>query len=360
MPIPAVQRARLRRRLAGQADVWNVSPARSLVPHASADLLNIQYSCCRHNWIRLFSDEIISNEKWVALMQMSDRIGSRMKLQDLHVLMAVVQAGSMGKAALILNTTQPNVSRSIADLESALGVRLLDRNQRGVEATECGRALLNCGVAVFDELRQSVKRIEFLADPTAGEVRIGSTPFLAASFVSALIDRLAQRYPRIAFHLVTGYIEPLQRQLSERKIDLLIVRSTGSTTDERLDFEPLFEDRYAVAAGENNPLVRRRRIQISSLAQERWGLPPPDSVIGSIIMQAFRASGLDYPRATVITDSPHMRVSLLETGRFITVFPVSALKFLSKGSSLKALSVEFPVASRPNGIVTLKNRALSP
>src|SRR3954454_3599781 len=321
MPIPAVQRARLRRRLAGQADVWNVSPARSLVPHASAGLLNIKYSSCRHNWIRLFSDEIISNEKWVPLMQMSDRIGSRMKLQDLHVLMAVVQAGSMGKAALILNTTQPNVSRSIADLESALGVRLLDRNQRGVEATECGRALLNCGAAVFDDLRQGVKRIEFLADPTAGEVRIGSTQFLAASFVSALIDRLSRRHPRIAFHLVTGYVEPLHRELTERRVDLLIVRSPGPNTDERLEFEFLFEDRYVVVAGAKNPWARRRKIQISELAEESWVLPPPESVIGSIIMQTFRASGLDYPRATVVTDSPHMRVSLLETGRFITFFP---------------------------------------
>ena len=52
-------------------------------------------------------------------MQFSDRIGRRMKLQDLHVLMTVVQAGSMGKAAQLLNTTQPNISRSIAELEHA-------------------------------------------------------------------------------------------------------------------------------------------------------------------------------------------------------------------------------------------------
>ena len=54
-------------------------------------------------------------------MQLSDRIGRRLKLQDLHVLMAVVQAGTMGKAAQQLNTTQPNISRAIADLEHAFG-----------------------------------------------------------------------------------------------------------------------------------------------------------------------------------------------------------------------------------------------
>jgi DNA-binding transcriptional LysR family regulator len=132
-------------------------------------------------------------------MQLSDRLGRRMKLQDLHVLMTVVQSGSMGKAAKRLNSCQPAVSRSIAELEHALGVRLLDRHRQGVEPTEYGRALLDCGTAVFDDLRQGLKSIEFLADPTAGEVRIGCHPFLAPSFVSTVIDRLAQRYPRIVF-----------------------------------------------------------------------------------------------------------------------------------------------------------------
>ena len=293
-------------------------------------------------------------------MQLSDRIGSRIKLQDLHVLLTVVQAGSMGKAALVLNTTQPNVSRSIGDLEHALGVRLLDRNPRGVEPTECGRALLDCGLAVFDGLRQGVKKIEFLADPTAGEVRIGSTVFLAASFVSALVDRLSRRYPRIVFHLVTGYIDTLHRELNERNVDLLIVRSPGPITDERLDFEFLFDDTYVVAAGATNQWARRRRIEIAELVNELWVLPPRESVIGSIVTEAFRASGLGYPRVAVVTDSPHMRISLLATGRFVTIFPASALRFLARGSELKVLPVKLPMARRPNGIVTVKDRALSP
>jgi DNA-binding transcriptional LysR family regulator len=78
-------------------------------------------------------------------MQLSDRIGRQIKLHDLHVLMAVVQAGSMGKAAAMLNTTQPAISRSVAELERTLDVRLLDRRPQGVEPTEYGRALLGLG-----------------------------------------------------------------------------------------------------------------------------------------------------------------------------------------------------------------------
>src|SRR5216683_3638173 len=170
-------------------------------------------------------------------MQIGDRITRRMKLHDLRILMAVAQAGSMNKAAVFLNMTQSAVSRSIAELERTVGVSLLDRTARGVEPTEYGRAMLECGVAVFGDLRQGAKKIEFLTDPAAGEVRIGCHPFLAASFVSAVVDRFSRRHPRIVFHLVIAEVETLQRELSERNVDLLITRRWAPITDERLGFE---------------------------------------------------------------------------------------------------------------------------
>jgi DNA-binding transcriptional LysR family regulator len=163
-------------------------------------------------------------------MQMSDRIGRRIKLNDLHVLLAVAQAGSMNKAATLLKTGQSAISRSIAELEQV---------------------------------------------------------------------------------------------------------------------------------GAENRWARRRRIQLADLANECWVLPPPESVIGSIVMEAFRASGLDYPHAVVITDSPQVRVNLLATGRFMTIFPASALKFPSKRPELKVLPIALPNARVRTGIVTLKNRTLS-
>jgi DNA-binding transcriptional LysR family regulator len=293
-------------------------------------------------------------------MQASDRIGRRMKLHDLHVLMAVVQAGSMNKAAALLNTGQSAVSRSIAELEHTVGVRLVERTPRGVEPTKYGRALLDGGAAVFDDLRQAVKTIEFLADPTAGEVRVGCTPLLAASFVSAVIDRLSRRYPRMMFHLVTGYVETLHRELSGRNVDLLIARRFGPIAEQRLDFEFLFDDSSVVAVGAQSPWVRRRRIEFAELLKEPWVLPPPGSEIASIAMEAFRASGVDYPRTTVVTDSPHARMSLLATGRFVTILPASALKFPAMRSEIKVLPVRLPTVRVPNGVVTLKTRTLSP
>ncbi len=98
----------------------------------------------------------------------------------------------MAKAAKHLSMTQPAVSDAIATLEDALQVQLLDRTSKGVEPTIYAEALLKRGHAIFDELRQGIRDIEFLADPTAGEVRIGCPESFAAGLVPAIIDRLTE------------------------------------------------------------------------------------------------------------------------------------------------------------------------
>src|SRR5712671_1733548 len=180
----------------------------------------------------LLFDHMITIAHIGAAMQLSDRIGRRMKLQDLHILMTVMQSGSMRKAAQSLSVTQPAISRSIAELEHALGVRLLERHRQGIEATDYGRALLDCGVAVFDELRQGVKNIEFLADPTAGEMRIGNTLSSAGGFIAAVIDRLSRRHPRIVFHVLPAGPDIVHRELNARSVDLAITRRGGLFKDE--------------------------------------------------------------------------------------------------------------------------------
>src|SRR4051812_25302412 len=129
------------------------------------------------------------------------QIGRRLRLRDLHVFSTVVQCGSMAKAAQQLGVSQPAVSEVMADLEHALGVRLLDRSASGVEPTIYGGALLKRSVTVFDELRQSVRDIEFLADPTIGELRIGFTEALGATILPDLLERFSQQYPRVIIRL---------------------------------------------------------------------------------------------------------------------------------------------------------------
>ncbi|HEY7298107.1 MAG TPA: LysR family transcriptional regulator [Xanthobacteraceae bacterium] len=295
-------------------------------------------------------------------MRWNDRIGRRIKLSDLHVLIAVAQTGSMAKAAAQLAVSHPVISRSISDLEHTLGVRLLERNPRGVEVTASGRAILARSHAAFDELRQGVRDIEFLSDPTVGEVRIGTTPPLAASFVFTVIDRLSRHYPGIVFRIVAeGANQAAQRQnLNERVVDLLIFRKESRIVDDQASFEFLFKSPYVVAAGSNNPWTKRRKIALAELIDEKWTMPAPDDAFGSFVTEAFRAGGLDYPRATVATSALEIRANLLRTGRYLSIIPEFWLQLPGPHPFIRKLAVDLPVTGAPIGIVTLKNRRPSP
>jgi DNA-binding transcriptional LysR family regulator len=293
-------------------------------------------------------------------MDWTDRIGSRLKLRDLHILLAVIEWGSMAKAARHLAVSQPVISRAIADLERELGVRLLERSPHGIESTVYGRTLLNRGLAVFDELRGSVKDIRFLRDPMAGELRIGSNQAIAGGFLAAVLDKLSAQRPRLTFQIKLGDAATLyHHDLRERHVDLLFGRVIELEEDDA-NAEILFNDRLYVVAGVNSPWVRRRKLTLKNLVNEPWTMPPSDSYAGSLIADAFHASHVPMPQIAVAGAGIQMQSALLGTGRFLSVLPGSFLRFNGKRLGLKALPIALRIPPRPVGVITLKNRTLSP
>ena len=290
------------------------------------------------------------------------QIGRRLRLRDLHVFFTVVQRGSMAKAATQLRVSQPAVSEVIADLEHALGVRLLDRSPQGVEPTLYGRALFKRSIAVFDELKQSVADIESLGDPNSGEVRIGCTEPMAAGFVAAVIDELSRRYPQLVFQLELCTTPAQQfHVLRERRCDLVVARVWPQAPEPDMDVEVLFDDQVSVMAGPSNKWLERRKVTLAELAGEHWLLAPIDNEPGSPVFEIFHALGLLVPPARVASYSLNVRTSLLATGRFLAIIPASVLRFGGSAQSvLKVLPCALPPSVQPVAITTLKNRTLGP
>jgi DNA-binding transcriptional LysR family regulator len=290
---------------------------------------------------------------------MTERIGRRLKLRDLNIFLAVIKEGSMSKAAAVLAISQPAVSKSIADMEHVLGASLLDRTPHGIEPTVYGRALIGRGLAVFDELRQSVRDIESLLDPTVGEVRIGCGSPLAAVIVAAAIERLTSKHPRLSFSIVEADLVALQRELGDRNIEIAIGPAQGMLSDERMNSEILFFDRLLVVSGRRSKWFRRNKIKLADLLGDHW-IFPHGILSASLIADVFRGAGVDAPSATVSSRSPRLNDILLASGRFLTIYPESALRLSAKHLPFKALPVDLPSPPRPVILVNLKNRTLSP
>lgn len=291
----------------------------------------------------------------------ASQISRRIKLRQLTVFIAVVEYGSMAKAAEHLSISQPVISKMIATLEQTLGVPLLERSRLGVEPTLYGKALLKRSIALCNDLRSGVDELQSLADPTMGELRIGSTEPVMSGLLPTIIDRLSRQYPKLALHVIEGEPPELQdRHLRNHDIDLMIGRLPSSTPAADTDVQVLLHESGVVVAGLKNPWMRRRKIRLAELIHERWCLPPRDSFPGGWIANAFHASGLEVPRASVTVYSILMQTTLLSTGRFLSFLPATMLHFSAKRLSMKVLPVEMPIQMWPIGIVTLKGRTPNP
>ena len=187
-----------------------------------------------------------------------------MKLHDLHVLMSVVQAGSMGKAASLLNTTQ-----------SAISV-----------------------ARQFQELR-------------------------------------------------------------ERKADLALGR-LPSPVDTDIDVELLYHEQLVVVAGPRSKWLRRRNLALPDLANEPWLLPPPGTLLSSLVADGFRSHDMVFPPKGAATGPIHLLFALLASGPFVLAMSGSLLQLRTDLPPLKVLPIDFPSPPWPVGIMTLKNRTRSP
>ena len=293
-------------------------------------------------------------------MDQDARKRRRLKLRHLDTLLAVAEHRSMAQAATHLSVSQPAVSKAIAEMEHALGVRLFDRTAQGVEPNLYGRAFLKWAIAVVDDVRQGVKELEFLADPAAGEVSVGASDPILAGLLPAIIERVHRDYPRMCIyvkHVLTSGQQA--RDLRERNVDLVLGR-LATPFDDDIEAETLFRENTFVVAGSKNRLTSRRRIRLAELMNEHWLLPPPDTVIGSLVAEAFRVSGLNLPRASVGTTSMQLYSALMADGPYLAILPTSMLHFSARRFSLKVVPVHLPIAPWPVGLVRLKDRIISP
>jgi DNA-binding transcriptional LysR family regulator len=294
-------------------------------------------------------------------MKWTDRIGRRVKLRDLHIALAVAQAGSMTRAAEELAVSYPVVSKTISELEHTLGVKLFDRSVSGVEPTHYGRALLQSGVAVFDEMRKGLQQIEFIKQPDVGEVRIGSSIVTDAGLLPAIIERFAQDFPRAIVQVLPENIAIQQYDnLRDRKVELVMGRLPATMNEPDLVAEVLSDEPNLVVAGSESRWAKRRNLTLADLVGEPWVLAQPGSLARSLHDAVFRNSGLEPPSATVVTVSLHLYMRMIETGRWLGLVPASVMRFGGKGMRLKALPVKTVSPPAPVGLITVKDRTLTP
>ena len=288
-----------------------------------------------------------------------DTVARRVSMRELRLLLAVARCGSILKAAHEIGLTQPAISKSISDLEETLGVRLFDRNHRGVEPTPHGRILLRHALAMFAEMRQAVEELDALSQGSGGELRIGGTPAMCGGLLPHVVNLMAAQRPGTGYAIVEMETERLAAEVRAHAIDIGLGRAPLKHLEDTLGFEPLFDDRLFIVAGAGHRLAGRRSVSPAELAAQRWLLPPPQTPLRLQLQQSFEALGIELPAAIVTTMSMLVRYELLATNDFITVLHGSLLQFGKLPAHVRILPVEL-AGGIPIGLSSVANRTLSP
>lgn len=184
-------------------------------------------------------------------------------LRQLRVFLAVARERNFSRAGDAVGLTQPAVSRSVLELESELGLKLLDRTTREVMLTEPGLSLAARLERVLDELDETLLDAKGMADARRGRVRVASSPTLSAYLMPACIAACQVREPDIQLVLLDRIQQDVLDSVREGAVDFGIVTEPSSTED--LHAEPILDDPFVLVLPRGHELARSRSVQWSAL-----------------------------------------------------------------------------------------------
>lgn len=221
-------------------------------------------------------------------------INGRIKFRHLQCFLAVVQQRGLQKAALKLSITQPAVSKTIKELEDILQVRLFDRSRKETVLTQRGEVFFSHAEASVNALQRGS---DLMLEPNFAEplIRIGTTPTLAASFLSQALQRFRGRAANIKVSVATSTTDHLLAQLRERKFDLVLCRDVEAEKMIGLSFEYLYVDPMVLVVRPGHPLLREPVVNAAALRSHTAVLPIGGSLIRHAADTYLLGHGLPPP-----------------------------------------------------------------
>ncbi|HYD71189.1 LysR substrate-binding domain-containing protein [Azospirillum sp.] len=284
----------------------------------------------------------------------------RVRLQQLRVVTAVKEHGSLLKAAETLGLTQPAVSKALKEIEAELGVTLFRRTNRGVEATPYGEAMLHHIRQMFSQLEQAADEVAGLKQGVGGRVAVGTLISASARLLPRAIALMRRDRPRIVTTVLEGTWDLLAPALLRGDLDLTVGRLPEFQHREGLELEPFYEEMVAFVVRASHPLAERPRPSPMELLEWPWLLPPRETTLRRLIDRAFRDAGCEPPIPSCESLSQLTNRRLLQETDIIGVWPERVARDDIDSGLLKRLDVPLIVSFGPVGIARRRGTTPSP
>lgn len=277
-----------------------------------------------------------------------------MNTRDVKAFIAVVDTGSIVQAAAKLHLTQPGVTRRVQNLETLLGVELLDRQSKPLRPTATGREIYKKG----RDLLHAEADLLALAHPDtepSGELRLGMPPFLAERALTTPIDQLRSRYPGLSLRVQASWSPGLVEQVEQGMLDVAaVVLSENVPPPAGMSVYAI--DRQAIRIVASPSLGLRTRLALKDLVDFPWVLSQNGCGMRSTLFRAMEERGLPC-QVGVEAFGADLQLSLVARGAGIGLVTADLLANSPHRSELKVLQVS---DFRLDVIAWLIHRALPP
>jgi DNA-binding transcriptional LysR family regulator len=240
-----------------------------------------------------------------------------MELNLFRSFVAVAEERSFSRAARVLHTSQPTLSRHINRLESELGVRLFERYGRHVECTTNGQLLLPMAQAIVNRADMAVSLLREQAGGGASSVRFGAYGSIFARLLTQPLASFAAAYPRVTINLLERDDAPLEEAVIRGELDAAVITPWGSA---RTASYHLMTEDILLVVPEGHRLARETAVRLSALARESVLVPPSTVNAGNIVIDAFRRAGIE-PVFSYRATYPELTQALVRNGLGVAAMP---------------------------------------
>jgi DNA-binding transcriptional LysR family regulator len=285
---------------------------------------------------------------------------SRLSPRQLALLVQLDEKRSVLHAADAAGLTQPAASKSLGQLEDALGVPLFSRHARGVTPTPYGEILVRHARSVLAELKQTHDELEAARSGLSGEVRVGTAITSATTLVPQAVIALNRKSPSVHVRIELGFSETLVRRLVARHLDIVIARLHTSQASADVSFETIAEDAHVVAVRAGHPLAGRPEVTLAQTLEYTWVLPPAGNVMRDRLSTEFLKAGLDPPGKVIETPSLPIIMSLLENSDMIAPLATDVIRSYCEAGTLAILPLPLDLRLGVGGIITVRGQRLTP
>jgi len=277
-------------------------------------------------------------------------------LNDLQAFRAVAEIGNFRKAAETIHLSQPAFSRRIDKLEQALGVRLLDRTTRSVNLTAIGRDFDRKVQLLLDELDATLLGIRGVAATRMGEVTIACVPSTVYYYLSQVIRRYHEHYPKIRVKVFDASANEVLSAVSNGEADFGLNFIGSQEAD--IEFKPLREERFVAAVRRDHALAKKRRVTWAELGAYDF-ISVAKSSGNRLLLDQALAGLKGAPQAIYEAQHVTTQLGLVEAGLGVAAVPAMAMP-AADHPLLVSVPLVDPIVTRKVGLIRRKGRTLSP